>query len=301
LAGPHEAAKSDQSNPEEAVAECALPNSGAASAVADQAAKSDQGNPEMSLARGRLKKPVRGKQTIIMPTNRVKAGDVNSGHATQGVSDRACAYDIQSNCQHRLCDPYKCGYTTISFKGKLSIAHMIYASSGIFYRFFGERWVDKVNFTCIGVNGPIADISLISMLDKPIFHIAILYSNDHFMLLIERGGHAFGLDGLGKEDLLRNMAKQALSLFDLGQIPLRLMARAWVQSDSYSRGRLVLKAIAAMLSDPYSFDCKEPLDVESQDEAIILKDACEFAHRIGVHGTTAHAIISDLGETSDIE
>jgi hypothetical protein len=139
------------------------------------------------------------------------------------------------------------------------------------------------------------------MLDKPRFHIAILYSNDHFMLLIERGGHAFGLDGLGKEDLLRNMAKQALSLFDLGQIPLRLMARAWVQSDSYSCGRLVLKAIAAMLSHSYSFDFEEPLDAESQDEAIILKDACEFAHRIGVDGTIVHEITSDTGETSDID
>jgi hypothetical protein len=266
-----------------------------------RAAKSDQGNPEMSLADGSSKKPVRGKQTTRTPANRVKVGDVNSGHATQSVSDRECAYDMQRNYQDRLCKPYESSYSPISFKGNLNIAQMIYAYIGIFYRFFGERWMDKVHFSCIGVNGPIADISLISMLDKPIFHIAILYSNDHFMLLIERGGHAFGRDGLGKEDLLRNMAKQALSLFDLGQIPLRLMARAWVQSDSYSCGRLVLKAIAAMLSDPYSFDCKEPLDVESQDEAIILKDACEFAHRIGVHGTTAHAIISDLGEGSDIE
>jgi hypothetical protein len=141
------AAKSDQSNPEEAVAECALPIFEAASAVADQAAKSDQDNPEMSLAGGLSEKPVRGKRATIPPTKRVKAGAVKSGHGTRRGQDRALVDDIQHNYKKRLYGPYKYMYTTISFKDTLSIAHMIFASSGIFYRFFGEWCMDAVHFS----------------------------------------------------------------------------------------------------------------------------------------------------------
>jgi hypothetical protein len=248
LAGPGEAAKSDQSNSEEAVAECVLPIFEAASAVADQAAKSDQGNPEMSLAGGLPKKTVREKRTITPPPKKVKAGAVQSGHGTRN-EDREWVDDIQHNYKKRLCDPYKYMYTTIYFKDKLSIAHMIFASGGIFYMFFGEKWMDKVHCSCIGVDGPIADISVIRFLQKPRFHRAILYSNDHFMHLIERGRQALGLDGGGNAAALIKIAKQALSSFDLVDIPLRLMERGWVQSDGHSCGRRVLKAIAALLSN----------------------------------------------------
>jgi hypothetical protein len=74
--------------------------------------------------------------------------------------------------------------------------------------------------------------------------------------------------------------------------------------DFFRCGRLVLQAITALLIHPYSFDSKETftsVNVESQDEAIILKDACEFAHRIGADGTIVHEISSDTEETSDID
>jgi phenylalanine-4-hydroxylase len=116
----------------------------------------------------------------------------------------------------------------MSFKDKLSIAHLIFASSVIFFSVFGERWMDEVHFSCIGVNGPISDISLIRILQKTRFPIAMLYSNHHFMLFIERDGQALGLDGLGHAALLGNIAKQAFALFDLGDIPLPLLERAWV-------------------------------------------------------------------------
>jgi hypothetical protein len=99
------------------------------------------------------------------------------------------------------------------------------------------------------------------------------------------------------------MAKQAHSSIDLGSIPLRLMERAWEQPDGHSCGRLVLKATAALLSNRYSFECATfvGVDVDSQDERTILKDAGEYAQSLDVDGTIEHAPISDPGETSDID
>jgi alpha-galactosidase/6-phospho-beta-glucosidase family protein len=71
----------------------------------------------------------------------------------------------------------------------------------------------------------------------------------------------------------------------------------------HSYGRLVLEAIAALLSNRHSFECTTlvSVDVDSQDEETILKDASKYAQSIGVDGTIEYPPISDPGETSDID
>jgi hypothetical protein len=84
-----------------------------------------------------------------------------------------------------------------------------------------------------------------------------------------------------------------------------VMDQAWKQSDGHSCGRLVLKAIAALLSNSSSVECKtfDGGDLHSQDEATILKDAGKYAKILGVDGTIEQPPIpiSNDAVSSDID